>query len=175
VSVDRVVPAAELEHSYLGFVDELTHAEEKPVPFVLGFPTDDFGAFLARLDACSQGLGLPRGFVPHSTFWLVRDRAEVVGVSNVRHALTPALRREGGNIGYGIRPSARRQGLGRELLRQTLAQAARIGMSKALLTCAKTNAASVRIILANGGVLESEEFLPERGEVVQRFWIDTSQ
>ena len=67
----------------------------------------DFDAFLARLNDCAAGIGIPDGFVAHSTFWLVRYDAEVVGVSNIRHTLTPALRQVGGHIGYGIRPSAR--------------------------------------------------------------------
>jgi predicted acetyltransferase len=58
------------------------------------------------------------------------------------------------------------------LLRLTLLRASDIGLIKVLLTCGKVNAASVRTILRNGGALESEEFLPERGEIVQRYWIE---
>ena len=71
----------------------------------------------------------------------------------------------------GVRPSARGRGLGTELLRQSLLRARDIGLDKALLTCGKTNYASVKVILSNGGVLESEEFLPDRAEVVQRYSI----
>ena len=72
------------------------------------FSQRDFAAFLARLAACSRGEGLPPGYVPHTTFWLAW-RGEVVGVANLRHALTDSLRREGGHIGYGVRPTARRR------------------------------------------------------------------
>jgi len=85
------------------------------------------------------------------------------------------LRKEGGNIGYGIRPTARRQGHGSELLRRTLQKAKELGLAKVLLTCGKVNLASVKVILANGGVLESEEFVAARNEVVQRYWIDLVQ
>jgi predicted acetyltransferase len=103
--------------------------------------------------------------------WLVRDQIEVVGVSNIRHSLTPALRREGGCIGYGIRPTSRRQGLGIAILRQSLHRAAELGLSRVLVTCSKQNVASARTIMRNGGVLESEEYLADRDEVVQRYWI----
>jgi len=164
-------PHAGLQDSYRSLVREFLVAGEPLVPFPLSFPCDDFQGFLARLAACARGDALPPGFVPHSTYWLVQ-RGVVVGVSNLRHSLTESLRREGGNIGYGVRPSARCRGLAGELLRGTLARAGAMGMSRVLLTCARGNVASARTILRHGGVLASEEFLPERGDVVQRYWIN---
>ena len=169
--LDLVVPDARFRDSYRGLVAEFTAAGEKLVPFVLAFDDGDFDAMLARLDACSRGLGLPDGFVPHSTFWLVEDDAHVVGVSNIRHALTPSLLREGGHIGYGIRPSARGLGLGREILRQSLSRAHDLDIGDVLVTCGQGNVASAKVILGNGGVLDSEAFVPDRSEIVQRYWI----
>ena len=163
-------PHAGLCDSYRDLIREFNAAGEPLIPFPLTFPNDDFPAFLERLAACARGEGLPAGFVPHSTYWLVSDGV-VAGVANLRHALTDALRREGGNIGYGVRPSARRQGFARELLRCTLAQARERGLSEVWLTCAKTNLASIRTILGGGGKFLSEEFLPEREEIVQRYRI----
>ena len=165
-------PSANLRDSYRSLIAELESAGEKRVPFPLSFPFDDFGALLARLQDNAKGIGLPEGFVPHSTFWLVRNGEEIVGVSNLRHSLTPFLLREGGNIGYGIRPSARRNGYGREILKMTLPEAQALGLSRVLVTCGKPNLGSARIILDNGGVFESEEFSAERDEVVQRYWIN---
>jgi predicted acetyltransferase len=165
-------PSADLRDSYRSLIAELESAGEKRVPFPLSFPFEDFAALLAKLADAAQGSGLPDGFVPHSTYWLVRGETEIVGVSNLRHSLTPFLLREGGHIGYGIRPSARRNGYGREILRRTLPKAQALGLSRVLVTCGKENLASARIILANRGVLESEEFSQERGEIVQRYWID---
>ena len=128
---------------------------------------------LSRLADCAQGIGLPDGFVPHSTFWLV-ENGDVVGAANIRHALTPALRVEGGNIGYGIRPSARGRGLGTVVLRLAIDRARQLGLSEVLVTCGKNNVASARIIRLNGGVLGSEEYLDSRGEVIQRYLIPMS-
>jgi predicted acetyltransferase len=61
-----------------------------------------------------------------------------------------------------------------EILRQSLARAGGLGLEKVLLTCGKDNIGSVRVILANGGKLESEEFFPPRNEVLQRYWIDVA-
>ena len=173
-SIELLLPGSAFQDSYRDLVSEVANRGEKPVPFVLGFDNHDFDAMLTRLTDCARGVGLPDGFVAHSTFWLVRNQTEVVGVSNIRHSLTAALRDEGGNIGYGIRPSARRQGLGVEILRQTLQRAGEIGLAKALVTCGKNNVASARIITRNGGVLESEVFSAERNEVIQRYWLATT-
>jgi predicted acetyltransferase len=144
---------------------------EKLVPFTLSFPTDPFSDFLEKLAACSRGEGIPANFVPHSTYWLV-DGAEVIGVSNIRHRLTDALKREGGSIGYGIRPSQRQRGFAHVLLEQSLRRARILGLPEAWLTCAKANVASIRTIVRNGGSFVSEEYLEPRGEIVQRYRID---
>jgi predicted acetyltransferase len=170
-TIELVRPTAALESSYRGHVAEFVDRVEPLIPFPIGFDPSDFSALLKKLDDCSRGVGIPEGLAAHSTFWLVRDGTEVVGVSSLRHFLTPKLLREGGNIGYGIRPSARGQGLGTEILRRTLDRAAAIGLNEALVTCDKANVASARVILRNGGVLDSEIFLEERGVLLQRYWI----
>jgi predicted acetyltransferase len=161
-------PHAGLRDSYRDLIREFLEQGEPLVPFPLAFPNDDFSAFLALLASCAKGEGIPPGFVPHSTYWLTSNGI-VVGVANLRHALTDALRREGGNIGYGVRPSARRMGFAHELLRRTLERARDLSLSEVLLTCGDSNEASIRTILRSGGVLVSKEFLPERGEVVRRY------
>ena len=170
-TTEFIRPSGALRESYLSLVADFLSNGEKLVPFVLSFDHADFEAMLARLHDCSRGVGVPPGFVAHSTYWLVHDGA-VVGVSNIRHALTPNLRREGGHIGYGIRPAARRRGFATEILRKSLDCARQLGIAEALVTCSKANVASATAILRNGGVLASEEYLPERGEIVQRWHVD---
>lgn len=160
--------------SYRQLLRELIVRGEPLIPFVLQFPSDDARALVEKLAACARGEGLPQGFVPHSTYWIVDASGEVLGVSNLRHRLTDSLRREGGHIGYGVRPSARRRGVATELLRQTLERAHALGIAEALLTCAKENEGSVRTILRNGGRFDSEEFIAARGEIVQRYRVPTS-
>ena len=164
-------PSERLKESYLSLVEEFRQRGEPYVPFVLKFPTDDFRAFLRRLQACAEGSGLPRGFVPHETFWLVDGDEQVVGVSNLRHSLTDALRREGGHIGYGIRPYARRRGYATLILRETLKLARKRGIELALVTCDKGNIGSVKAIQRNGAYFESEELLPGQTDLKQRYWI----
>lgn len=166
-------PHAALADSYRDMIREMLDGGEELIPFPLSFDNADFDAFLARLAASSRGEGIPAGFVANTTFWLVDDRGEVVAVSNLRHALTPKLRIEGGNIGYGVRPSARRRGHATEILRQTLRRARALGIDEALVTCARENAGSRGTIVKCGGRLDSEEYVEARGEIVQRYWIPT--
>jgi len=140
------------------------------VPWVLGLPCEDFDALVGQLAAAARGDGIPAGFVPHSTYWLISN-GEVVGVANLRHSLTASLRVEGGHIGYGIRPSARGKGYATELLRRTLKMARELGIEEAWLTCGRDNLASARVINKNGGKLESEEYLEKQGFVIQRYRI----
>jgi predicted acetyltransferase len=166
-------PHAGLADSYRAMVGEILEAGEELIPFPLTFENGDFPAFVARLEAASRGEGIPADFVANTTFWLVDDRGEVVAVSNLRHGLTPRLRIEGGHIGYGVRPSARRRGHASEILRCTLMQARSHGIETALVTCAATNAGSRATILRCAGRLDSEEYVESRREVVQRYWIPT--
>ncbi len=166
-----VLPDADLSETYIDCVEEFVANDEPFIPFPLGFQYEDFDALLTKLDSQSKGVGLPDGFVANTTYWLV-DQNELVGVSNLRHELTPNLRRDGGHIGYGIKPSRRQNGYGTVLLRETLRKARGLDLDKVLLTCAKDNIASVKVIVKNDGVLESEHYLSNRGEMVQLYWID---
>lgn len=163
-------PQRALQDSYRAMIQDFVSHGEEPGPFPLSFPNEDFEAFLAKLDGCARGEGIPEGFVPHTTYWLVAD-GSVVGASNLRHSLTDRLRRVGGHIGYGVRPSARGRGYATELLRRTVHAARAMGLSDLLVTCNRDNTASARVIVKNGGVLDAEEFLPEAGITIQRYWI----
>lgn len=174
-TLELIGPSPEFEASYISLVREFVERDEPLIPFPLQFPYDDFPSLLARLSAYARGEGLPAGFVPHSTYWLVQNGKEVVAVSNLRHALTEKLRRDGGHVGYGVRPSARGNGFATEILRLTLIRAKKLGLRRVLVTCSRVNEASARTILRNRGVLESEEFLADRGETVQRYWIELDE
>jgi len=164
-----VEPSMAYEASYRTYLVELGDAQR--IPYPLTYPSDPFDQLLQKLHDQSRGEGVAKGFVPNSTFWLVSD-SDLIGVSNLRHSLTPSLRKIGGHIGFGIRPSARRKGYGTELLRLTIEQAVRIGLPRLLLTCDKENTASARVITANCGMLENEIMEPPASRVTQRYWID---
>ena len=163
-----IKPTVEYEKSYRSYIRELGGTER--YPFTLDFEFDDFSALVTRLNNCSLGIDLPEDHVPHTTFWLV-ENGEIVGVSSLRHRMTDRLKRLGGHIGFGVRPSARGRGVAKELLGRTLREAGQLGISEVLVICLKDNIASSRVIRANGGRLESEYSVPEYAGLLQRYVI----
>lgn len=171
MSVRLIGPNPALEASHASLVEEMQASDEELVPWVLAEKRATFAAYVTWLELSARGIDLPRGFVAHSTYWLVDAKQEILGVSNLRHHLTPTLTELGGHIGYGVRPSARRQGYATEMLRLSLIEARRIGIGPVRVTCARDNLASAKTILRNGGELDDERYLESVGHVVQRYWI----
>lgn len=116
---------------------------------------ETFAQFLETCDKSKRGIDLAPGFVPDSTFFAFVGN-EVVGRSNLRHELNDHLAQVGGHIGYGVLPKFRRLGYATEILKQTLAFARQLGLSKALVTCDDDNIGSLRAIERCGGVLENK-------------------
>lgn len=119
----------------------------------------------------AQGQELPAGWIPQTTYWLVKNE-EVLGETTVRHELNDHLLNVGGQIGYWIRPSERKKGLGKEILRLALRKAKEMGIQKVRITCDETNIGSRRIIEANGGELDGST---DMGAGIPRkllFWIN---
>lgn len=121
-----------------------------------------------------EGIGLLEGYVPSSTFWLVRDGA-FLGVGNIRHQLTPALERFGGHIGYAIRPSAWNQGYGTTLLALLLQEAFTLGIELALVTCDDDNVGSYRVMEKNGGIYQDtiQNTILGQPRLTRRYWLST--
>jgi len=164
-----VEPSLEFEVSYRGYIAELGDCVR--IPFTLTYPFDPFSDLVQTLMDQSRGIGVREGFVANSTFWLLQDQ-QILGVSNLRHGLTPSLERIGGHIGFGVRPSQRKKGVGTQLLRLTLMEASRRGLTRVLLTCDQDNLGSAGVIKANSGSLENEILNADTGKWIQRYWID---
>ena len=156
----------------MDYVNEIRAVGEPPAPWVLERHADDFAGLVRWLNEQSQGVGLKEGWVASSTFWLASSDERILGVVNLRHKLTDKLRDFGGHIGYGVRPSERNKGYATRMLRLTLDKARALGIHRVLVTCDADNIASQRVILKNGGVLDSESYSEQAGRVTQRYWID---
>jgi len=118
------------------------------------------------------GLDLSRDdgtYVPGATYFGIHS-GKIVGTINIRYKLNDFLLRQGGHIGYGVRPSERCKGYGVKMLALALEKCRELGIDKVLVTCDRGNMGSAKTILKNGGVLENE-FTEENGNILQRYWI----
>jgi predicted acetyltransferase len=132
-----------------------------------------FATWIERITHQSTSAApLAEGAVLCTYRWIVEGDRVLGGIA-LRHELNDRLFQEGGHIGYGIRPTARRQGLASWALDHMLDEARILGLERVLVVCSVENVASARTIEHCGGVLEDTRET-ERG-FFQRYWIDLSR
>lgn len=165
-----MTPSMEYEAEYRAFTAEFLAREELHI--YARDAGEDFAAFVAQLAREARGEGLPDGWVPQHTFWLLRDGSHLVGQVRLRNRLTPSLEDWGGHIGYSVRPSEWGKGYGTRMLAMTLDKARALGLTRVLLTCNKENVASARVMGHNEAVLTSEGVSPLDGKPTLRYWIE---
>ena len=144
---------------------ELNHTDRSPYAI---FKNDyhDFDRYLNELERKTP----TENRVPDSVFFLLdTDRNRLLGAVNIRHYLNDSLLLSGGHIGDGIRPSERRKGYATEMLRLNILNAKSLGIRRMLVTCNAGNAASEKVIIANGGVFEKTVHVD--GAEIKRYWI----
>ncbi len=130
---------------------------------------EDYEGWLCKLDNDLNNPGLGR--VRALTYYLIRESdSRIVGMINIRLELNDELRRSGGHIGYGIRPSERRKGYNKINLYLALKVCYEYGLDEVLLDCDKSNLGSSKSMQALGGKLV-DEYLDDEGILCQRYAI----
>ena len=132
---------------------------------------EGFAAWVERLRQQSDpSVPLPEGRVPADYWWIVEDDT-YLGAITLRYALNDFLLEQGGHIGYGVRPTARRRGLAGWALGVVLQTAKDAGLARVLITCDDDNVASARTIESHGGALEDVRTV-DGDRRVRRYWVD---
>lgn len=160
-----------LERKYypllVDMMDEWTESGERIIPYAIR--KNDYKDY----DSYLQGLDSPvsENWVPDSTYFCLDEERNIfVGAVNIRHYLNDSLLFDGGHISDGVRPSERRKGIGTKMISLALEECKNLGIYKVLMVCNKSNVASARTIINNGGVLENE--INVNGVIEQRYWIE---
>ena len=121
-----------------------------------------------------HGENVPENKVPATQFVLTdTDTGRIYGMLQVRHYLNEYLRNFAGNIGYSVRPTERRKGYAKKMLKQAL-QFCReeLGLDRVLISCLVDNEPSRRTILACGGVFEEKVYEHIEGVWLEKYWIN---
>ena len=170
----QVVPLQARHAAALGeMIEELQAAGE---PFEryrerLGCDWEGAAGYIAFWSRLWDGPWPERGLV-QSEFYVLMRGDRMLGEFALRLALDAGLEREGGNVGYRVRPSERGRGHATRMLRFALGRLGELGFARALLTVRTTNAASLRVVAKCGGRFVDEVELPS-GELNRRFWVPT--
>lgn len=116
---------------------------------------------------------LPAGFVLATQFILLDEqRKKILGMLSLRHNLNDFLLNYAGHIGYSVAPDERRKGYAKFMLQNAFEYCAKLGLSKVLITCATTNVASRKTILACGGEYEDSRTNPKDSITHERYWFN---
>lgn len=115
---------------------------------------------------------MPDGYVVSYSYFLRDDDGRLLGSIRFRPRLNDRLVREGGNVGFDVRPQYRNRGHATKMLRMIMETARELGHGTLLVTCFEDNPASDRVIQKCGGQLESIEPSPRNGKPTKRYVIE---
>ena len=133
---------------------------------------DDYDGWLRRLEEY-RNCEATEERVPAETYMLIRESDNrLIGMCNIRLELNDRLRRCGGNIGYGIRPSERGNGYNNINLYLALLRCHEIGLDVVLLDCDDDNIASWRTMEALGGIEINRWYSEEENSLCRRYSIN---
>lgn len=122
-----------------------------------GLSLSEFKKYVELCQKRSLGIDLPKSFVPDTVFILEDEEGNYVGRFNLRHYLNDQLKNGAGHIGYIIATPYRKKGYATIGLRLVLAEAKKIGIQEAYLSCNITNTASLKVQEKNGAFIHHKD------------------
>jgi predicted acetyltransferase len=161
------------EYQYEDYMGEWESLNENIVPSATKRRGDTFQELQDVWNSDERAIMFQKGLVPSSLFFYTDDEGMIVGAIHLRHELNDRLLQNGGHIGYGIRPSARRKGYASQMLSELLAKIWQEGYEKVLITCDDSNLASAKTIERQGGILTDKPIF--EGILTRRYWISRNK
>lgn len=159
------LPSKERKNAIIEFINEfvLNNSPTNGCGF-LGKISNNY-SFERALHNClnmeHQEFSEKMGKCQSKTFLLIRSNDnKIIGSIQIRWNLTEEMKRFGGNIGYGIRPTERKKGYNKINLYLGLVEAQKLGLIEVLLSCEIDNIGSIKTMQALGGKLKETEIDP---------------
>lgn len=119
----------------------------------------DFEMYKQYVDLClehSKGNKLRAGYVP-DTKYIIEENNNYVGIINFRHELNEFLENGPGHVGYGVLKEYRGKGYMNKALAMLIDKAKQKNIKELYLSCYKTNVASLKVMLKNGGYIHHDD------------------
>ena len=136
---------------------------------------DNYQGWLDKLENDKRCIPGPER-VPAETYYLIREEDnKIIGMINIRLVLNEHLKKCGGHIGYGIRPSERQKGYNKINLYLALLRCQELGIKEVILDCDSKNIASSRTMEALGGVKIDEYYSNQENCLAWRYIINVDE
>ena len=105
----------------------------------------------------SNGINLPEGWIPYTTYFLWNDN-DIVGLFRIRHYLNEYLKDGAGHIAYGIGKQYRGNGFATKGLKLAIEKAWEIiPENEIYMSVHKDNPASLKVQLNNGAYIHHDD------------------
>ena len=112
--------------------------------------TDSYSDWLEAVTKNTSKESVNPQWVVTDTYFALDDSNRIVGIIDLRHELKGFLV-DFGHSGYSVRPSERKKGYATQMLALILERARKLNMETVQLSAEKTNTASIKTIVKNGG------------------------
>ena len=101
-----------------------------------------------------------------------KENGRLLGIIQIRLDLNDYLTEFGGHIGYCVRPTERRKGYAKTMLRCALDICKDEGFCKVMISCVEDNIGSAKTIESCGGVFEKKVYEEKYyNAYLKRYWI----
>lgn len=163
----------EYEKQAMEYKNDFISHGEKLINGSSGFiDYQDYDEWLRRIEAEKIKTASEED-TPSTTYFTIRkEDNKIIGSIQLRHHLTEELKKDGGNIGYGISPLERGKGYGTQQLALLLPRARELQLQRVMISCDKSNRASAKVAVKNGGIKLGEGYDEESESVTEIYWID---
>jgi len=163
-------PEKKHEKEHMNMLQDFLDNKEEIIPFSANLQEwETYDGFLERTKNRREGRNLEPGEVRSILYSLIDDDEKVVWVITIRPELNDGLRFNAGNIGYSVKYSERRKGYATTWLALALQKCKELWLEKVLLTCRKDNIGSLKTIIKNWWIRDSE--YENEGHTKERYWI----